>query len=54
MMAQDTVTMTMIYLDFVKNVALFGSNAGTKSFSASKEKNPAMKVASVSDIAIPK
>ena len=47
-------TTTMMYSDFVKSVALFGTNAGTKSFFVSGEKNPAMKVANVSKICVPK
>ena len=43
-------TTTMMYSDFVKSVARFGNNAGTKSFFVSGEKNPAMKVANVSNI----
>ena len=53
-MKHGSATMTMMYSDFVKSVALFGLNAGTKSFFVSGEKNPAMKVANVSNICIPK
>ena len=49
-----SATMTMTYSDFVNSVALFGNNAGTKSFFVSGEKNPAMKVANVSKLCIPK
>ena len=47
-------TTTMMYSDFVKSVALFGLNAGTQSFFVSGEKNPAMKVANVSNTCITK
>ena len=53
-MKHGSATMTMMYSDFVKSVALFGHNAGTQSFFVSGEKNPAMKVASVSKICVPK
>ena len=53
-MKHGSANMTMMYSDFVKSVALFGNNAGTKSFFVSGEKNPAMKVANVSKICIPK
>ena len=53
-MKHGSATMTMMYLDFVKSVALFGNNAGTKSFFVSGEKNPATKVANVSNTCIPK
>ena len=53
-MKHGSATMTMMCSDFVKSVALFGNNAGTKSFFVSGEKNPAMKVANVSNTCIPK
>ena len=52
-MQHGSATMTMMYSDFVRIVTLFGNSAGTKSFFASGEKNPAMKVANVSKIDIP-
>ena len=53
-MKHGSATMTMMYLDFVKSVALFGHNAGTQSFFVSGERNPAMKVVNVSNTCIPK
>ena len=53
-MKHGSATMTMMCSDFVKSVALFGNNAGTKSFFVSGEKNPAMKVANVRNTCIPK
>ena len=53
-MQHGSATMTMMCSDFVKSAALFGNNAGTKSFFVSGEKNPAMKVANVSKLCIPK
>ena len=53
-MKHGSATMTMMCSDFVKSVALFGNNAGTKSFFVSGEKNPAMKVAKVRNTCIPK
>ena len=53
-MKHGSATMTMMYLDIVKSVALFGHNAGTQSFFVSGEKNHVMKVANVSNTCIPK